>query len=397
MAAPEDPDWSTLPEELLEYISNMLQSRREAIKFRSICPTWRAALPFAKYIAPVLMLPFGPESLDGAVTFYTVADGGATTFTRNLPLLRGKKLCGSSRGWLALVDEAASVTLLNPLTGTTIELPPAVERVVGASFRLLVVTSNGSERIKLLLENGQYIFLRLDEMKKRAFRQIVLSSSSPGSGDCVAMAALADSGTVAFCRVGVDGAWTLLNANLPGGPVTSIIHIGGTRFLAICDRGTGGPGPISICDVGGAVPTATRVKPLYGPPKHTAWPCNYLEVNGELYVVVTVAQVSAPLSSHVYKCNVVAAKPSWTKVKNTHGLILFMSTNFTVGYGGGPSISAALERNSIYSAKPDPCRDQLELEIIDIANGTSKLFQPCLKKIQGSVRTVCWIQPNHWA
>jgi hypothetical protein len=136
MAAPEAPDWSTLPEELLECIGNMLQSRREAVKFRSICPTWRAALPFAKYIAPVLMLPFGPESLDGAVTFYTVADGGATTFTRNLPLLRGKKLCGSSRGWLALVDEAASVTLLNPLTGTTIELPPAVERVVGASFRL---------------------------------------------------------------------------------------------------------------------------------------------------------------------------------------------------------------------------------------------------------------------
>jgi hypothetical protein len=289
------------------------------------------------------------------------------------------------------------VTLLNPLTGTTIELPPAVERVVGASFRLLVVTSNGSERIKLLLENGEYIFLKLDEMKKRAFRQIVLSSSSPASGDCVAMAALADSGTVAFCRVGVDGAWTLLNANLPGGPVTSIIHIGGTRFLAICDRGTGGPGPISICDVGGAVPTATRVKPLYGPPKHTAWPCNYLEVNGELYVVVTVAQVSAPLSSHVYKCNVVAAKPSWTRVNNTHGLTLFMSTNFTVGYGGGPNISAALERNSIYSAKPDPCRDQLELEIIDIANGTSKLFQPCHKKIQGSGRIVCWIQPNHWA
>ena len=108
----------------------MLPSRREAVKFRSICPAWRAALPFAMYIGPVLMLPFDPNSPDGAVTFYTAADGGETSFTRKLPSLRGKRLCGSSHGWLGLVDEAASVTLLNPLTGTTVKLPLVDERVV---------------------------------------------------------------------------------------------------------------------------------------------------------------------------------------------------------------------------------------------------------------------------
>ena len=94
----EDPDWSTMPEELLEHIGKMLPSRRYALQFRSICPAWRAGLPFARYIAPLLMLPYDRDSPDCAVTFYTVADCGETTFSRNLPSLRGKALRGSLRG-----------------------------------------------------------------------------------------------------------------------------------------------------------------------------------------------------------------------------------------------------------------------------------------------------------
>jgi hypothetical protein len=388
----KDPDWSTLPRDLLEEIGTRLPSRREAVKFRSVCPAWRAALPFAKYIAPVLMLPFDDESPDGAVTFYTVADGGRSTFTRNLPSLRGKRLCGSSCGWLALVDEAAgSPTLLNPLTGATIDLPPADERVVGASFRHLK-EFNGVPSAMLLLENGHYVHVTLDEMKKRAFRRIVLSSPSPDSGDCVAMAALADSGTVALCRVGIDAAWTLLDTNPPMGRVTSVLHFGGSRFLAIEDR-WGGPNGISICDVAGAAPTAARVERLCRAPKLAAWPRNYLEVKGKLYVVATVVQDATQLS-HVYKCNILAVKPRWTRVMNSRGLTFFMSSKLTAGYGGAVSVSG-FKTNSVYNAKPDPSSDQLELEVIDIANGTSELFQPWHEEIQGS-GALCWIQPNHW-
>ena len=82
--------------------------------------------------------------------------------------------------------------------------------------------------------------VRLEEMKKsEIFREIVLSSSSPGSGDCVALAALAESSTVAFCRVGVDVAWTLLDTNGPKSCVTSVVHFGGSRFLAIFNGHSG--------------------------------------------------------------------------------------------------------------------------------------------------------------
>ena len=52
--------------------------------------------------------------------------------SKTLPDVRGKVACGYSCGWLALMDEAASVTLLNPFAGARaprVELPPAGEHV----------------------------------------------------------------------------------------------------------------------------------------------------------------------------------------------------------------------------------------------------------------------------
>ena len=56
--------------------------------------------------------------------------------SKTLPDVRSKVVCGSSCGWLALMDEAASVTLLNPFTGAhapRVELLPAGEHVAAAS------------------------------------------------------------------------------------------------------------------------------------------------------------------------------------------------------------------------------------------------------------------------
>jgi hypothetical protein len=116
-------------------------------------------------------------------------------------------------------------------------------------------------------------------------------------------------------------------------------------------------------------------------------------VKGKLYVVATVVQDATQLS-HVYKCNILAVKPRWTRVMNSRGLTFFMSSKLTAGYGGAVSVSG-FKTNSVYNAKPDPPSDQLELEVIDIANGTSELFQPWHEEIQGS-GALCWIQPNHW-
>ncbi|KAM3277484.1 hypothetical protein ACQJBY_045399 [Aegilops geniculata] len=396
-------DWSSLPEELLEHIGKMLNSRRDAFKFRSMCPGWRAALPFTKFFAPMLMmLPFCPNSPDIAVTFFTAADSGETTFTRNLPSLRGKTLHGSSHGWLALVDEAGYVTLLNPLTGATVELPPADERVLAASYSHY--TFPDGNWVILPAVRGQHEWVRLEEMKKsEIFREIVLSSSSPGSGDCVAMAALAESSIVAFCRVGVDATWMLLDTNVPKSCVTSVVHFGGSRFLAIFNGHSGrfvSPevavvGAISICDVAGAAPTATWIRSLHAAPKKKSdWASKYMQVNGELYLVASKVPGCTNLC-RVYKSNIFANRPKWIRVKNAPGVTLFVSTNFTKGDSEGPASVSGFKENSIYCMDYNVYRNQLELKIIDIANGTCE-FQPFHGKIKDSAGTLCWIQPNHW-
>ena len=61
----------------------------------------------------LLLLPFDPDS--DRVGFFCVPE--KKVLSKTLPDVRGKVACGSSCGWLALMDEAASVTLLNPFAG----------------------------------------------------------------------------------------------------------------------------------------------------------------------------------------------------------------------------------------------------------------------------------------
>ena len=98
--------------------------------FQSACSPWRTAAPFATF-GPLLLLPFNPDS--DRVGFYCVSE---KVLSKTLPDVRGKVACGSSCGWLVLMDEAASVTLLNPFAGARaprVELPPAGEHVAAAS------------------------------------------------------------------------------------------------------------------------------------------------------------------------------------------------------------------------------------------------------------------------
>ena len=57
--------------------------------------------------------------------------------------------------------------------------------------------------------------IKLEYMRDVFFREIVLSAPPDAAGrQCVAMAMLGCSTEVAFCRVGVDSAWTLLDTKL---------------------------------------------------------------------------------------------------------------------------------------------------------------------------------------
>jgi hypothetical protein len=104
-----------LPHELLRCIAERLPWGRDVANFRLTGRRWRATVPLVN-LGPLLMLPFH-------ATFYRPIDG--ETLPMNLPVLQGKVLCGSSHGWQALEDASGGVTLLNPFTSATVDLPPA--------------------------------------------------------------------------------------------------------------------------------------------------------------------------------------------------------------------------------------------------------------------------------
>jgi len=217
---------SSLPEDLLKSIGQRLASGHDAAPFRSACSPWRTAVLFVTF-GLLLLLPFDPDS--DRVGFYCVPE--KKVLSKTLPDVRGKVACGSSCGWLALMDEAAFVTLRNPFAGARaprVELPPAGEHVAVASSSECVSRVHG--RWVLHPTNGYGDAdaagraIKLEDMRDVFFHEIVLSAPPDAAGrECVAMAMLGCSTEVAFCRVGVDNAWTLLDNKLEFF-VGSIVH-----------------------------------------------------------------------------------------------------------------------------------------------------------------------------
>ena len=116
--------------------------------------------------------------------------------------------------WLTLMDEAASMTLLNLFAGARaprVELPPAGEHIAAVS---------SSERLSRVHDqwvlhptngyggaNAAGRAIKLEDTRDVFFREIVLSAPPDAAGrECVAMAMLGCSTEVVFCRVGVDSA-----------------------------------------------------------------------------------------------------------------------------------------------------------------------------------------------
>ncbi|XP_066320613.1 F-box protein SKIP23-like [Miscanthus floridulus] len=192
----------SLPEDLLESIRQRLASGHDAASFRSACSPWRAAAPFATF-GPLLLLPFDPDT--DRVGLYCVSD--KKVLSKMLLDMRGKVACGSSCGWLALMDEAVFVTLLNPFVGVRaprIELLPVGEHVAAVS---------SSEHVSRV--HGQWVLhptngygdadivgraIKLEDMRDVFFREIMLSALPDAAGhECVAMAMLGCSMEVVFC------------------------------------------------------------------------------------------------------------------------------------------------------------------------------------------------------
>ncbi|XP_066395793.1 uncharacterized protein [Miscanthus floridulus] len=216
-------------------IGQHLVSGHDVASFRSTCSPWRAAVLFATF-RPLLLLPFDPD-LD-RIDFYYVSE--KKVLSKMLPNVHGKVACGSSCGWVALMDEAASSS----------------ERMSRVHGRWVLHPSNSYGDVDAV---GRAI--KLEDMRDMFFREIMHSALPDAVGhECVAIAMLGCSMEVAFCWVGVDSAWTLLDTKLEFS-VGSIVHCQ-DKFLAIdCT------GEISVysSNAAGTTPTSTLL-PSLSPP-----------------------------------------------------------------------------------------------------------------------------------
>ncbi|KAJ3684217.1 hypothetical protein LUZ61_013381 [Rhynchospora tenuis] len=207
-------DWSSLPEEIISIICDKASTtNRMYVRLRSVYTAWRRALPPRTRQLPWLLIPQNPRESrnrvgrdNSRVLFYSPSQSKTHQF--KLPFLRGKRIYGSSYGWLLLkhdysvwlltVAEPPLPTvppkfeswlrpwLLNPITGTIIDFPP------------LNKVSNGSSS------------LPRSEHPRQHCTQKVMLTCCPSQPDCIVVAcaaAMTPNWELVFCRIG-DTQWT---------------------------------------------------------------------------------------------------------------------------------------------------------------------------------------------
>ncbi|KDP36865.1 hypothetical protein JCGZ_08156 [Jatropha curcas] len=118
--------WAQLPPEFLQVIAEKHTNYVDYyVCTRAVCKSWYAAIqkrPNNNLLCqlPFLLLPNHLNKPDHR-GFYSMSND--KTYRLELPEAFEKRCCGSSHGWLIMVEETPTIFLLNPLTRTRIELP----------------------------------------------------------------------------------------------------------------------------------------------------------------------------------------------------------------------------------------------------------------------------------
>jgi hypothetical protein len=203
-----------------------------------------------------------------------------------------KVSCGASCGWLALMEETAAELLhRRPCQAPT-------DRRARRGGVLCDMCVEGRQSVGAPDDGNTEAssIIKLKKMREVFFHEIVLSAPPNAGTECMAMVMLANSTMVAFCRVGVDSAWPLLNTNLECS-VDCNVHCQEKIFTIDIN------GDVSMCNCNAgasAHPTATPLLSLLEP-ADSVCNCNYLESNGELHMVGDTVIASLETKNITYK------------------------------------------------------------------------------------------------
>ncbi|KAK0576198.1 hypothetical protein LWI29_013601 [Acer saccharum] len=269
-------NWTELPPELIQTISDKLTIYGDYLRFQATCRRFRSSIPKSPSRLPPqlpwLMLPQS-QSHQSRQAFFDLSANRVHFLHLPEASNHCKRNCGSSHGWLVILDETPYVILLNPLTRAKIHLPPLFTFPNVVSFNYFEI---GREYTLLSLGGDRY-YRNLRQMRDSFIKKIVLSSS-PGKdgGNFIAVAILNQTGDLAYCRNG-DIGWSVIEG--ARSYCEDVIYNNGL-FYAV-DKG----GAVAVCDVGG-VGDLARVSVIQTP-MQLGGDMQYLVSSGDELLLVT--------------------------------------------------------------------------------------------------------------
>uniref|UniRef100_A0A8I6WIC8 DUF295 domain-containing protein n=2 Tax=Hordeum vulgare subsp. vulgare TaxID=112509 RepID=A0A8I6WIC8_HORVV len=205
-------EWSSLPADLVLAIFALLPSDADRVRFRAVCQGWAAVAAFWRP-RPWLVGSRTDRSGQGAAmsSFWLSQAGRLVPFAAAVP--SGLEYLSSSHGYLVLSDPGAvpkAITLVNPVTGRRISLPPI------AFFK-----------------------------KWHDVATVVFSADPGGAADWAAVAAGFPANRIAYYS-SASGAWTPLDFSAAG--YAGVEHYRGRFYVAfknqlcvICELECGAP------------------------------------------------------------------------------------------------------------------------------------------------------------
>ncbi|PWA78741.1 hypothetical protein CTI12_AA214360 [Artemisia annua] len=270
-------DWSELHPELIFTISQNLKIHKDYIRFRSVCSTWRKSTPKTpKHLPPQLpWLMFSKPNTNNLKkqhlkSFYDVSD----VKNHYLPLPECsifRRRCGSSHGYLVILEETPEVFMINPLTRIKRSLPPLTSFPNVMKFDKYDI---GREYTLRTLDGDVYS-CSLKEMRDSFIKKVVFSSS-PGddSKSYVAVCILNQTGDLAYCKKG-ESVWRFIDS-VQAYCEDVVYHKG--CFYAVSKYGN-----IAVCDVSGDVANVS----LLDTPFEAGGDMQYLVSLGDELLLVT--------------------------------------------------------------------------------------------------------------
>lgn len=393
-------DWSDLQPELIEAIGKKLKVHKDYVRFRAVCSNWRRSTSKTpKHLPcqlPWLMLPQSSNQnrQSHLRSFFSLSDNKIHRLS--LPEASNiRRRCGSSHGWLVILEETPAVFLINPLTRVKHHLPPLSSFPNVTKFNFYDV----GREYTLKTSEGDVYACNLKEMRDSFIKKVVFSSSpSDEDSDYFALAILNQTGDLAYCKKG-DNLWKFID-NAQSYCEDVVYHKG--CFYAVSKYGT-----IAVCDISGPLPIVSFIPT----PPQVGGDMQYLvSLEDELLLVTRYLELGFDVDQHqldiFYKttefrvCKLVSNGPMWEIVSKLDEWALFVGENSSMAFRA--SDFQGCKGNRIYFTDDysewnyDGANGDHDLGVYDLEDG-SVVALPCYpRKFYNGRRwpPPIWITPS---